>query len=154
MSATYTTAHSNTGSLAHWARPGIEPASSWIVIRFVSTEPRWERLYFFNSWAHIWLSVMQDCNLLLLCSLHFKVSLFDSLVSEQMCPEFQNMYFIPFVSQSPREVGSEATQNTGCADPGQGIMVFIHHDCGSEASGDVKQKCICTDGSISVTQLV
>ena len=25
-SVTYTTAHSNTGSLAHWAKPGIEPA--------------------------------------------------------------------------------------------------------------------------------
>ena len=26
----YTTAHGNTGSLTHWARPGMEPASSWI----------------------------------------------------------------------------------------------------------------------------
>ena len=35
-SATYTTAHSNAGSLTHWARPGIEPVSSWILARFVS----------------------------------------------------------------------------------------------------------------------
>ena len=35
-SATYTTAHSNTWSLIHWARPGIEPASSWILVRFVN----------------------------------------------------------------------------------------------------------------------
>ena len=38
-SATCTTAHGSTGSLSHSARPGIEPVSSWILIRFVSTEP-------------------------------------------------------------------------------------------------------------------
>ena len=31
----YTTAHGNAGSLTHWARPGIKPASSWILVRFV-----------------------------------------------------------------------------------------------------------------------
>ena len=37
-SATYTTAHgnSNIGSLTHWARPGIEPASSWMSVRFIN----------------------------------------------------------------------------------------------------------------------
>ena len=35
-SATYTIAHSNAGSLTHWVRPGIEPVSSWILVRFVS----------------------------------------------------------------------------------------------------------------------
>ena len=38
MSATYTTAHSNTGSLTHWARPRIKPASSWSLGGFVN---RW-----------------------------------------------------------------------------------------------------------------
>ena len=41
-SATYTTAHSNTRSLTHWARPETEPVSSWILVRFVSTAPQWE----------------------------------------------------------------------------------------------------------------
>ena len=45
-SATYTTAHGNAGSLTHWARPGIEPASSWMLIRFVSTSPQKEFPYF------------------------------------------------------------------------------------------------------------
>ena len=36
MSATCTIAHSNTRSLTHWARPGIEPVSSWILVRFVT----------------------------------------------------------------------------------------------------------------------
>ena len=35
-------AHSNTGSLTHWTRPGIEPATSWFLVRFVSTVPRRE----------------------------------------------------------------------------------------------------------------
>ena len=36
MSAAYTTAQGNTGSLTHWAGPGIGPSSSRIPIRFVS----------------------------------------------------------------------------------------------------------------------
>ena len=42
-SATYTTAHSNTESLTHWAKPGIEPTSSWILVGFVTSEP-WQEL--------------------------------------------------------------------------------------------------------------
>ena len=33
-SATYTTVHGNAGSLTHGVRPGIEPASSWILVGF------------------------------------------------------------------------------------------------------------------------
>ena len=42
VSAAYTTAHSNAGSLTYWGRPGIEPTSSWILVRFVSDAPWWE----------------------------------------------------------------------------------------------------------------
>ena len=28
--------NSNTGSLTHWARPGIKPTSSWILVRFIN----------------------------------------------------------------------------------------------------------------------
>ena len=35
-SATYTTAHSNSGSLIHWARPGIKLATSWFLVRFLN----------------------------------------------------------------------------------------------------------------------
>ena len=38
--------------LTHRARPGIEPASSWILVRFVTAEPRWELFilfFFFNG---------------------------------------------------------------------------------------------------------
>ena len=42
MSSTYTTAHSNSGFLTHLARPEIKPTSSWILVRFVTTEPCWD----------------------------------------------------------------------------------------------------------------
>jgi len=50
-SATYTTAQANGGDgSAHWARPGMEPVSSWILVRFVSAA-QWQELirYFFNN---------------------------------------------------------------------------------------------------------
>ena len=44
-SVTYVTAHDNARFLNHWARPGIEPTSSWFLIGFVSTAPGRELLY-------------------------------------------------------------------------------------------------------------
>ena len=41
-SVTYTTAHGNTRSLTHWARPGIEFESSCILVRFLLAETWWE----------------------------------------------------------------------------------------------------------------
>ena len=38
----YTTAHGNAGSLTHCTRPGIEPASAWILEGFITAEPQWE----------------------------------------------------------------------------------------------------------------
>ena len=37
----------NAGFLAHRVRPGLEPTSSWILVRFVSAAPQWELLFFF-----------------------------------------------------------------------------------------------------------
>ena len=53
-SATYTTAQGNAGSLTLWARPGIEPASSWILVRLITTVPQWElplNLYLTETFA-------------------------------------------------------------------------------------------------------
>ena len=44
---TYTTAHSNTGSLTQWVRPGIEPKTSSFLVRFVPTAPR-QKLHSLN----------------------------------------------------------------------------------------------------------
>ena len=40
--ATYTIGHGNARALTHWAGPGIEPASSWILVGLVTTGPQWE----------------------------------------------------------------------------------------------------------------
>ena len=57
VSETYTRAHGNAGSLTHLVRPGINPASSWIPVRFVSTVPQ-ELLGF--AIFHITLSLPQS----------------------------------------------------------------------------------------------
>ena len=44
VSGTYTIAQGNTGFLRHWARSGIELASSWILVRLVTAETQWECL--------------------------------------------------------------------------------------------------------------
>ena len=41
-SVNYTTAHGDARSWSHWARPGIEPTSSCILVGFVTAEPQWE----------------------------------------------------------------------------------------------------------------
>ena len=51
-STTYTTAHSNAGSLTQWARPGIEPATSWSLVGFfhhcaTSGPPSYPFFFFF-----------------------------------------------------------------------------------------------------------
>ena len=40
-SATCTIAQGKAGPLTHWAGPGMEPASSWILVGFVTSEPHW-----------------------------------------------------------------------------------------------------------------
>jgi len=45
-SSTYTTAHGNARSLTHWARPGMEPESSWIPVWLITAEP-WQELHKF-----------------------------------------------------------------------------------------------------------
>ena len=55
-SATFTTAHSNAGSLTHWVRPGIEPKTSWFLVGFVSSKP-WRELaapYIWGYWPRRW----------------------------------------------------------------------------------------------------
>ena len=57
LAATYTTAHINAGSPTHWASPGIEPSSPWILAAFNTTEPPQELqgLCHFLKMRQIWL---------------------------------------------------------------------------------------------------
>ena len=56
VSVTYATVHGNAVSLTHLARPEIEPASSRILVGFISSEPRREHLYciFFTYISLYW----------------------------------------------------------------------------------------------------
>ena len=54
-SVTYTTAHGNARSLTCWARSGMEPTSSWILVRFNTAKPQWERLPY-EFYRHVKLS--------------------------------------------------------------------------------------------------
>ena len=91
-SVTYTTvtAHSNAGSLTHWVRPGIEFTSSWILVEFITTEPRWEHqdhrpisshsgrgLRAFWSLFHKAPIASQRSHLLILSPLEFRIQLVD-----------------------------------------------------------------------------
>ena len=49
-SATYTTAQGNARSLTHWARPGIEPAPSWFLVRFIN---HWTRTGTPGNWLFL-----------------------------------------------------------------------------------------------------
>ena len=67
-SATYTTTHGNTGSLTHWAKPGMEPETSWFLVGFVSAVPERERQYFFKEsddhlYTHTLAQVIIFCDL-------------------------------------------------------------------------------------------
>ena len=61
----YTIAHGNARSLTHLARPGIEPATSWFLVGFISPAPRQELQswiffpQFFNSINFIIFIVVQ-----------------------------------------------------------------------------------------------
>ena len=48
----YTTAHGNARSLIQWAKPGFEPTSSWVLVRFVTAEPQGELLHCLTWFKH------------------------------------------------------------------------------------------------------
>ena len=55
-SVTYATAHGNTRSLTHQLRPGIEPATSWILVSFITAEPRPGLLFYCFALLFHWSS--------------------------------------------------------------------------------------------------
>ena len=44
--------HGTSGTLIHWARPGIKLTSSWILVGFITTESRWELLGLLFNWTN------------------------------------------------------------------------------------------------------
>ena len=67
-SVAHTTAHSNGRSLTHWARPGLKPASSWILVTFVTAEPWWELEEYFYFLKNIFIRVDLQCSINFYCT--------------------------------------------------------------------------------------
>ena len=66
VSVTYTTAQSSTGFITHWTGPGIESASSWILVGFITTEPWQNSTLFCIYWQSFcpdsWCSFLNSFN--------------------------------------------------------------------------------------------
>ena len=60
-SVTYTTTHSNAESLAHWMRPGFEPASSWLLLLSHSGNSQFCLLTKANSIPHCKKCLSEGC---------------------------------------------------------------------------------------------
>ena len=60
--ATYTTAHSNTGSPTHWASLGIKPTTSRLLVGFISAVPQRELLF----WILMYIKITSSENIVLL----------------------------------------------------------------------------------------
>ena len=90
-SATYTIGHSNAGSLTYWARPGIEPTTSWFLIGFVSIAPRWKiliivfyfNLFFIKLWLlyNVLISAVQKSELVIHTHTHTHIYIYSFLYS-------------------------------------------------------------------------
>ena len=78
-SSSYTTAHCNAGSLTYWGRPGIEPASSQILVRFISSEP-WVELHFFICISQS-PNILGDTTLIMLKRRKLKLSKVEVILS-------------------------------------------------------------------------
>ena len=66
MSVTYTPARENSGSLTHWASPGIELVSSQILVGFVNRWATTGTLSFTINWANF-----PGLKYFNICSVHF-----------------------------------------------------------------------------------
>ena len=74
-SVTYTTTHDNARSLTHWARPGIEPATSWFLVGFVSTRNElfiWKECLDITFQSEVWKLVLWISNWILYTSWGFE----------------------------------------------------------------------------------
>ena len=77
MSVNYTTAHSNARSLTQWVKPWIKPASSQILVRFITAESWWKL-------PHLFFHFSYSC----CCFLIWLIFFIPSLISGIDCPCF------------------------------------------------------------------
>ena len=94
----YTTAHGSDGSLTHWVRPGIEHASLWMLVGFVSAAP-WQELMELFSFRRAWLNKhgipfsqmsFQDYDIIHNSGLD--IPLWETKCWKDLCKKFYRMY--------------------------------------------------------------
>ena len=122
-SAICTTVHSNARSLTHWVGPEVKPASSWILIRFVSTAP------WLEAWIHFnWGVLTLPCLLTNRC-----VSTSTIATTQPTCPSLPldyEIFFFFLFKAAPTAYGSSQTKGwIGAAAAG---LHHSHSNSGSE----------------------
>ena len=95
LSVTYTTARGNADSLTHWVRPGTDPASSRILVGFVTHGATMGTLKYHIVLICISLMIQNEHHLMCLL-VHFTCSLVKLLFTSIFCPVFLNCW--PFNS--------------------------------------------------------
>ena len=72
------TAHSNTGSPIHWARPGIEPTTSGFLVGVVSAMPQQKLQHWHFKSLVVYYNSLIDCSSKNMCSKQFtsQISMF------------------------------------------------------------------------------
>ena len=101
ISASYTTAQGNARYLTHWARPGIEPASSWILVGFVASEPQRELhdiIFFIHAWK-VSMSWYMKCSCLSLPSILANISRVFTV--GQVIYQMLYIHYLIYPSQNP-----------------------------------------------------
>ena len=108
----HTTAHSNTGYLIPWARPGIYPASSWILVGFITSESQWElpEMYFLYIFK---FRNRQSPGQVLTNLLDFKFIIFLSLLLND-CYLYYLLYFCFYHAVLPLLNLQESKCHLGC----------------------------------------
>ena len=81
--------HSNATSLTHWARPGIELESSWMLVRFVTAESWWELpevilIITFGDWKKFWIKMGEEMCLEHICIYFYKMRYYYTHCSETL----------------------------------------------------------------------
>ena len=131
-SVTYTAAYGNAGSLTHWARPGIEPASSWTLVGFLTHWAKMEthkRINFKCSYPQRIKKKKQLCKMLEMLTnpIIMIVSLYIRIITLHILRFF---FFFCFFRAAPVAYGG--SQDSGRIEAVAASLHHSHSNAGSE----------------------
>ena len=173
-SVTYTTAHGNAGYLTHWARPGIESASSWILVRFITTKPeqelpRWlfkqlRRIASFQEWLWMKLTCLWWAFPYSLTYSFIKHSLNDCSVQGALCKMISSQSLSYLYRQTPGDLVKTRCWFSGSGrgprfcipneTPGLPLLLLHRHILGREGLGCILDNiCLPTCWSFQLIEI-